>query len=102
MCPLTWKTLHLNNSFFVIYRRFSVGFQHLRLERCQIKRSRNNEKLEAFESQLFNWPAKDAPEPVLAFNDGDTLGQDVQGNGGVQEGDQLGHGAGRNEGIRFN
>jgi hypothetical protein len=43
----------------VFLRRFSDSFGQLRLERLQLKRSRNTEKLVTFENEMFSWPIKE-------------------------------------------
>ena len=74
--PALGKFWDLKNSrtksIIIFSRRFSDSFEKLRLERVQIQRSRNPEKLNEFETQLFEWPAKeDDPDPGLG---GDILG----------------------------
>ena len=47
-----------------VFRRFASSFSNLRLERVQLKRSRNVESLAAFEQDEFVWPAKEQELPA--------------------------------------
>ena len=56
------KSFLIWSSHSVFLRRFSESFGQLRLERLQLKRSRNTEKLDPFENDVFSWPVKEGTQ----------------------------------------
>ena len=85
MVSTTWS------SCSVFLRRFSDSFGQLLLERLQLKRSRNPERLEDFENGVFSWPVKEeldlvAGDSGVPLSDGDHL-DEVLGNHASAGGD---------------
>ena len=87
------------NNFISYYRRFSTSFSKLRVEHRQIRGTRKQAPLAAFEDELFAWPSKDPEKSCLTAADQVRGEEQVQGDDLVQQDDQDNAAGGTGDGL---